>query len=154
MFYPLFQFIFLFYWGWPSYGSKQFLMVFHIVSQYFFIYFSVYLIFCTYDHHKISQAYFMSSNMIHQKKQGWWFFNRWTDWRLTEKWNIWDSRPQRNTEVQQPWRSTHKSEQQVLMQYMKSCPQKVYIMKKCNLEGLCIDDWNIDHRRWSKRCTP
>ena len=28
---------------------------------------------------------------------------------------------------------THKSERQVLMQYMKSCPQKVYIMKKCNL---------------------
>ena len=33
----------------------------------------------------------------------------------------------------QPWRSTHKSEKQVLMQYMKICPQKVYIMKKQNL---------------------
>ena len=30
-------------------------------------------------------------------------------------------------------RSTHKSERQVLMQYMKSCPQKVFIKKKCNL---------------------
>ena len=28
-----------------------------------------------------------------------------------------------------------------------SCPQKVYIMKKCNLFN---DDWNIDHRWWSK----
>ena len=36
---------------------------------------------------------------------------------------------QRNTDVQQPWRSTHKSDRQVLMQYMKSCPQKVYVWK-------------------------
>ena len=31
LFYPLFQFIFLFYWGWPSFGFKQFMMLFTLL---------------------------------------------------------------------------------------------------------------------------
>ena len=29
-----------------------------------------------------------------------------------------------------------------------------YNMKKCILQCMCNDDWNIDHRLWSKRCSP
>ena len=55
-----------------------------------------------------------------------------TDWRPKEvdylRFKITQSRSTTNMNI-----STHKSERQVLMQYMESCPQMVYIIKNCNL---------------------
>ena len=57
------------------------------------------------------------------------------------KWTIWNSRPHRNTEVQQPWRSTHKSERQVLMQYMKKAAHRRSISWRTVICNICVKWW-------------